>query len=98
MVALAVLGAVVVPAFGVLAVFNSDGCGSDSGAYYCGGDGQMTGVVVGLAAGLGALVAGVVVSAVSRRGSKPWRWWPAYVLAVQVAGFLVIRYISSLVS
>ena len=91
-VVLAVLGALVVPVYGLLSVMKSDVCGPDSAAYFCSGDGQAVAFYTGVAGGPGALLVGLVAAAVLRR-ARPW--WPYAVLAAQLAAVVVVSAVSS---
>lgn len=95
---LAVLGAVALPLYGVVAVLRSDVCSPDSASYYCSGSGQSLGTWIGVVAGPGALVAGLVVAGLSRRDTVADLQWPWWVVTAQAVAFLTITLLSGQVS
>lgn len=90
-VVLAALGALVLPAYGVLMQMASDACG-DEETYFCTGDGQIMAIRVAFLAGPGALVAAFLATVVLKRLRQTWPYW---VLGAEVLGAVAVTAIAS---
>jgi hypothetical protein len=94
-VACAAVGMVLLPMYGVLAVFRSDVCGPDSHAYYCSGAGQSLGMDVAVLCGPVAFFV-LLVLALAVRPVR--RFWGYAALGLQLMAFVVVSALSSMVS
>jgi hypothetical protein len=91
----ALLGTMVLPLYGMLAVLRSDVCDPESGAYYCSGAGQSLGMWIAVACGPVAFVLVGAYVLFTGRGRYAWGY---VALGIQFLGWLVVSSLSSMVS